>query len=328
MLGIDQIGVIGMKLLLTYLKTFQKEYFNLRLYLAIAGFLAICISLNFYFDFENAYLDQLRGYWIHWPVMSGMLMLPFLVICFLIYWLGNDKAWLSSREFWIKVVIGFAIIGFERSFFLYDYVADLMSAVDRRFFMRSMSWGRSYFTTFSSLMLFYWLYEKHRDAQKNWFGLRVSDTNFRSYLSMVAIIVIGIAIASFAEELHTYYPRYPRSGGDRFAEAHGFGEWFSILIYEFVYGSYFLNVELFFRGFLVIGFSRILGGNAVLAMLGSYVALHFGKPVAECVSSAFGGYIVGVLAFYSDRIWGGVFLHVALAWSMELFAWLQNTFNP
>jgi hypothetical protein len=47
--------------------------------------------------------------------------------------------------------------------------------------------------------------------------------------------------------------------------------------------------------------------------------------MAECISSAFGGYIIGAFAFYSKRIWGGVALHVALAWSMEFFAWLQKS---
>jgi len=61
-----------------------------------------------------------------------------------------------------------------------------------------------------------------------------------------------------------------------------------------------------------------------MAMVGAYVFLHFGKPMAEYISSAFGGYIIGAFAFYSKRIWGGVALHVALAWSMEFFAWLQK----
>jgi hypothetical protein len=100
-----------------------------------------------------------------------------------------------------------------------------------------------------------------------------------------------------------------------------------MLIYESTYGYNFLNVELFFRGFLVLGFARVLGGHAVLAMIGSYMFLHYGKPMTEAISSVFGGYLLGVLTFYSKRIWGGVVIHIALAWSMEWFAWLQRLFN-
>ena len=108
--------------------------------------------------------------------------------------------------------------------------------------------------------------------------------------------------------------------------SHGLPQWLSVAVFELLYGINFLNIELFFRGFLVIGFARVLGGEAVMAMVGAYVFLHFGKPMTECISSAFGGYLIGILAFKSNRIWGGVALHIALAWSMELFAWIQKIY--
>jgi len=316
-----------MKDILRYLKKYLHNYFNLKLYLTVATFLAVCISLNYYFDFENAFLDSLRKQWIHWPAIATWMAFPFLSICFFTYWMGNNKDWLRSKEFWIKFFIGFAIIGFERSFYGHHLLVEGMGSIDRRFLLKVMGWGKTYFTTFLPIVIFYWLYEKRRDTQQAWFGLTTSHTNFKPYVLLTLIVFAGIAMASFLSELHTYYPRYQYTGGVRFAALHRMDEWVSVVIYEFVYGSYFLNVELFFRGFLVIGFARVMGGHAVIAMVGSYVFLHFGKPIAECISSAFGGYLIGILAFYSHRIWGGVVLHIALAWSMELFAWLQNSFN-
>lgn len=315
-----------MKLILDYLRKYLKDYYQPKLYLVLGLFLAICIFLNFYFDIHRNIALTFRHTWMHWPIMSGLLLFPFLVTCGLIYYMTDHRDWLRSREFWVKVLVGFAIIGFERSFYAHYALYDLMQSADRLFFLRCMGWGRSYLATFIPLLMFYWFYEKQRDPYKSWFGLTLRDTDFRPYFLLVVIVFVGIAIASFLSELNTYYPRYVRSGGARFADAHGFDQWISVLIYEIVYGSYFLNVELFFRGFLVIGFARVLGGHAVLAMVGSYVFLHFGKPISECITSAFGGYLIGILAFYSHRIWGGVLLHVALAWSMELFAWLQNEF--
>lgn len=316
-----------MKQILDYLKKYFEAYFNLKLYLSVAIFLALCISTNFYFDFQHTYLDPFRKQWIGWPIMSMMMAFPFLSICFFTYWMGDNKEWLTSKEFWVKFVIGFAIIGFERSFYGHHLLAEGMSVIDRRFFLRVMGWGKTYLTTFLPILIFYWYYEKSQDDQQSWFGLTTRDTNFKPYFLLIVVVFVGIAIASYISELHTYYPRYQFTGGGRFAALHQVNEWVSVVIYEFVYGSYFLNVELFFRGFLVIGFARVLGGHAVLAMVGSYVFLHFGKPIAECISSAFGGYLIGVLALYSHRIWGGVVLHVALAWSMELFAWMQNAFE-
>jgi membrane protease YdiL (CAAX protease family) len=57
-------------------------------------------------------------------------------------------------------------------------------------------------------------------------------------------------------------------------------------------------------------------------MAATYAVLHFGKPMGETISSFFGGYILGVLALYTRNIWGGVFIHVLLAFGMEVFAYL------
>jgi membrane protease YdiL (CAAX protease family) len=84
-------------------------------------------------------------------------------------------------------------------------------------------------------------------------------------------------------------------------------------------------VELAFRGFLVIGMARWLGTRAVLPMAVMYCVLHFGKPMGEAIASFFGGYILGVLALRSRSIWGGVVVHLGLAWMMEFAAYLQRT---
>ncbi len=75
--------------------------------------------------------------------------------------------------------------------------------------------------------------------------------------------------------------------------------------YEFFYGMDFFNLELLFRGFLVIGLSQVLGKDAIIPMVTTYCFLHFGKPVGEQISSIVGGYILGVIAFYTRGIWGG-----------------------
>jgi len=96
------------------------------------------------------------------------------------------------------------------------------------------------------------------------------------------------------------------------------------ITYEFFYLTDFLNTELLFRGFLVIGVSKYLGKDSILPMVAAYAVLHFGKPLGETISSVFGGYLLGVLAYYSKNIWGGVILHITLAGSMEFFAFLLN----
>lgn len=313
-----------MRTILNYLKKYLVEHFHVKLYASTAVFLTICIALNYYFDFEDSYLDSFTGQWIKWPLMSLTMAFPFLGICILLYVFDIQRSWLNSKEFWLKFVIGFLIIGFDRSFFLHYGLMEGLPRVDYVFTFRVAAWGRSLLVGMVPVLLFYYFYERRRDEEKHWYGLTLKNFDFKPYLFLILIVFVGIGIASFLSELNQYYPRYKYAGGTAFATAHDLNAYIPVMIYEAVYGAYFITVELFFRGFLVIAFARTLGGHAVIAMVGSYVFLHFGKPVSETISSVFGGYLIGILAFYSHRIWGGVVLHVALAWCMELFAYWQN----
>ena len=52
--------------------------------------------------------------------------------------------------------------------------------------------------------------------------------------------------------------------------------------------------------------------------------LHFGKPAGEAISSIFGGYILGILAFRSRNIYGGLIAHLGVAWGMDWLAFLNK----
>ncbi|SHK87584.1 hypothetical protein SAMN04488028_11086 [Reichenbachiella agariperforans] len=316
-----------MKQLQFYIRSYLAAYFHLKVYLSIAVFLAVCIVVNYSYNFENGIVDSYYGSFWRWPMYFALMGFPFLVTCAMLYFFGLQRSWLYSGEFWLLFVFGFLVISCQRSFTLQDYLTEDLQYVDAKYIRRVLVKLRPIVLTVLPILLFYYLYERHRDDQRSWYGLNFKPFDFRPYAVLILVVFVGIAVASFMGDLTNYYPRYARTGGDHFASHHGLAEWVAVLIYESVYGLSFLGVEFFFRGFLVIGFARVLGGYAVLAMVGPYVFLHFGKPISECVSSAFGGYLIGILAYYSRHIWGGVVLHVALAWFMELFAGLQKIYN-
>lgn len=313
-----------MKTIITYLRDYWAVHFHFGFYLSTFLFLSASIYLNYRFDLENGFLDSFYGQWIQWPLMSSSIMFPFLVICGLMYNFKINRSWIKSREFWLLFGIAFVVIGFQRSFFLHYFLLDRLESVERLFAGKLLWYLKSYFTTIIPLLIFYVLYEKNKDPGSHWYGLNLRETDFRPYFFLIGVVFMGIGLASFIGDLTRYYPRFDKSGGQIFAQSNGFPEWLSMGVFELLYGMNFLTVEFFFRGFLVIGFIRVLGGGAVMAMVGAYVFLHFGKPMTECISSAFGGYLIGIMAFKSKKIWGGVALHVALAWSMEFFAWLQK----
>jgi len=77
---------------------------------------------------------------------------------------------------------------------------------------------------------------------------------------------------------------------------------------------------------MVIGMVGIMRRHAVLPMAVTYCFLHFGKPMAECISSFFGGYLLGVIAMYTRSIFGGCIIHMGIAFLMEAAAMIQHYF--
>jgi membrane protease YdiL (CAAX protease family) len=59
-------------------------------------------------------------------------------------------------------------------------------------------------------------------------------------------------------------------------------------------------------------------------MASFYCYIHFGKPLGETLGSIFGGYVLGVIAYRTGSIYGGILVHLGVAWLMELTAFLQK----
>ena len=74
-------------------------------------------------------------------------------------------------------------------------------------------------------------------------------------------------------------------------------------------------------------FIKWAGKDAILPMACFYCTIHFGKPLGECISSYFGGIILGVVVYHTRSIYGGLLVHLGIAWLMELGGYIGNTLN-
>jgi membrane protease YdiL (CAAX protease family) len=95
---------------------------------------------------------------------------------------------------------------------------------------------------------------------------------------------------------------------------------FDLWAWESMYAVQFLSLEFFFRGFLLQGLRRAIGANAIFVMVVPYCMIHYGKPMAETMGAVGAGLILGTLAMRTRSIWGGVVIHVGVAWTMDLLA--------
>ena len=143
------------------------------------------------------------------------------------------------------------------------------------------------------------------------------------YAAILGIVLPVILVASKNPAFRTYYPMYQWAGRS----------WPDLLIWEGLYALQFFGVEFFFRGFLLHGLARNIGPAAIFVAVMPYSMVHFGKPWMEVVASIAAGSVLGWLALETKSIWGGVFVHVTAAWTMDVLAlvekhqlpWLRNS---
>ena len=148
-------------------------------------------------------------------------------------------------------------------------------------------------------------------------GLRWRGTKLRVYLWLFLLVfplVFGVSFTQPFQHTYPFYKLAPRS-------------LFDLLAWEAMYGASFFALEFFFRGFMLMPLRRAFGPYAIFVMSVPYCMIHFHKPVPEVTGAIFAGIILGTLAMRTRSIMGGVMVHIAVAWSMDLLSmWQQGAF--
>jgi hypothetical protein len=153
--------------------------------------------------------------------------------------------------------------------------------------------------------------------QQPFYGAPQTPLRLKPYLVMLLVMIPLVAAASTQADFLAVYPKLKN-----ISYLGGMQTGWKNLLFELAYGSDFITIELFFRGFLVLAFARFAGENAILPMAMFYCSIHFGKPLGECISSYFGGILLGIVIYNTKNIYGGLMVHLGIAWLMELGGWL------
>lgn len=293
--------------------------FRPALYGTTALWAALLIALNFSFNFENTYIDAFQGKPI-WPLL-------YLALYALAYY-GSVGLWTyfhrrsgiwKNRQFWLRT--GVALVSYSAYAGFYGHNTWSHQLFDGQIYtfayycLRNL---QSVLTIVLPLLLFYKFIDPY---PSQFYGMAPRRKGLVLYALLLALMIPLITLASFQPDFLQSYPTYRDTNANEFF---GVPEWVTALVYELCYGWDFIPTELLFRGFLVIGMSRVLGHGAVLPMVVWYCTIHFGRPLGEAISSLFGGYLLGVLALSTRSIWGGLLIHIGIAWGMEITAFLQK----
>ncbi len=315
-----------MKSILSAIKSHYNRTASGPLLAAICLWISMLVALNYTLDLEDGIVDKEPLLALRLVYMFLLHFIPWLGVCALLRLFSAECGWFGQVRFWILAIVGFAILALDRSISIQPLAVRLFEEPDRFFLSRVLSKGKGIVGILLPIGLLAWLVEKN--GNRLWFGMRGGIYTPKPYLIMLAVTAIFIFIGGYFTDIQAHYPKYLNSWGPELAAIKHWNPVATMLLYELPYGLSFISTEYFFRGFLIIGLARYMGPHAVLPMVATYAALHFGKPLTETISSVFGGYILGVLALYHRNIWGGVIIHVGVAWLMECVAYIHRVWMP
>jgi len=168
-------------------------------------------------------------------------------------------------------------------------------------------------------LAFYGFSSSLRKQWSGFYGLSRKGFEYRPYLTVLVICIPFVFWASFEPDFQKLYPRYRPGSAELFWDI---SPWITVLGYQASYALQFIMLELFYRGFMVMSVGRFLGQGAIWPMVSVYCFLHFTKPMPEAIGAIFGGLFLGIIAYHSKSIWGGVWIHLGIAMLMEIFAYL------
>lgn len=180
-------------------------------------------------------------------------------------------------------------------------------------FQQPMNWLGALIVMLPLLMLMHWLLEK------KWalYGIKKTQS-LNNYILLIAFMLPLLVWASLQNDFSLVYPKAGIVGRQLGDDA----DIFHYLFFEIAYAADFFTIEFFFRGFLIIALSKLIGRQCILPVAVFYFSIHLGKPMMEAVSSFFGGLILGSISYHGKSIWGGLLVHISIALLMELFGFI------
>lgn len=305
-----------MSLILSYLQDYFRNI-DKWLLAFCACFAAVLIALNYRYGIETKWLysisSRLGKFAGFYSVYAIAFFIPFLVLVFV-----KHRTAAGFPVFWALLLLAPAIFALKVSFpgTARWAGADSINPWNRYYAIIANLPLRLVLVAIPLLLLWWW-----QQGMSSFWGLSTKNFNWQPYAVMLLIMVplIGFA-ATQPDFLHTY----PKLKQVAFVDNLSNHSWWYKLVYEFSYGIDFITIELFFRGFLVFAFVRYVGADAILPMAVFYCSIHFGKPLFECISSFFGGLLLGIIAYRTQSIMGGIMVHLGIAWMMELGGYIGN----
>lgn len=302
-----------MKKIWKYLQSYFKEEIKPAYFICVVLLVAIGVYVEYTYDIERNFVYEY--FWevdIHFARTLLVYFVPFggSYLLYIVFYKRYDL--LKNRRFIALFFFALFVYCFRSSWFQYRIWVEKIASPETYYYaMRVTNQLAQGSLLFIPLVLWWVIFHRR---QMPLYGFSLKSIDLRPYLWMLVIMMPLVAWASFQSDFLRTYPVYQRIVPEGFSTTTGV---IKILFFELCYGFDFVMTEFFFRGFLILAFAPIVGRACILPMVAFYVFIHFGKPLGETISSFFGGLALGVIAYETRSIIGGIIAHLGTAWMME-----------
>lgn len=296
-----------MRQIISYIYNYYNET-NKTALVIISLFTAVLIFCNYFYDIDTLIRKNISFgiklfYW--YIVFGTAFIIPYLITIFC-----SNNNFFRKRDFFVLLIVSPLIFAWKITasptipFSVNESLNDFANHI--------LYWPFLAVIIFLLLYLAWKVYSKEQAL----YGLYTKTFDWKPYILMLFFMVPLIFLAATQNDFLSAYPKLNTVSSAT--------EWWQKILFELSYGTDFFTIEFFFRGFLVLAFAKWAGKNAILPMACFYCTIHFGKPLGECISSYFGGILLGIVVYNTRSIWGGLIVHLGIAWLMEIAGYLGN----
>lgn len=302
-----------------YLKTFYKEDFKAFYFLSIVLLLGSCIYLNYWHQLEDILTSTDKTWFKQFAGSFLLYFIPFATAFFLQFLFYKEISWHKNYWFWIILVGAPAFFSLRVHFNLHEtFIAEHWRGDAGIFWNKCIGWIVRVIVLLIPVAIIWFI--KDRNNQP-FYGAK-AIANKKPYFIMLLIMIPLIALASTQPDFLQIYPKA------RFIKSLDLpAQNWQYIVYELCYGFDFFSIEIFFRGFLILALYNICGAKCIIPVACFYCTVHFGKPLGEAISSFWGGLLLGIISYNTRSIWGGLIIHLGIAWLMEAGSWIGLLFS-
>jgi hypothetical protein len=276
-------------------------------------FTGLMIFINFFYGLDSAIEEKgtvSAAFFFRYLVFLVAFTLPYMF-----YYFSERRNYFNNLFFTFLILVSPAIFSWKMAM-----STDMPLSENYRwnYFWNQIIYWPMRLAVLVFLLFLIWKKFYPRDS---FFGFTIKNFSWKPYVLMLLMMIPLIAMASTQPD---FLSMYPKLNDVTMVLENEKNRWAYHLLHELAYGSDFISVELFFRGFLILAFIKIAGKDAILPMACFYCTIHFGKPLGECISSYFGGILLGIVVYNTRSIIGGLFVHLGIAWLMEIGGYIGN----